>query len=50
MYQCTYLQFDEKLEVRFDGTGTKVVDLPKDHCSCKPRPGAYQDQCFSDVL
>ena len=38
---CTYLQFDEQLEVKFDGT--KVVDLPQDHCSCKPRQGAYQD-------
>ena len=30
------LQFDMQLEVKFDGTGTKVVDLPEDHCSCKP--------------
>ena len=31
-----YLQFDEQLEVKFHGT--KVVDLPQDHCSC-PRSG-----------
>ena len=26
------MQFDEQLEVKF--IGTKVVDLPQDHCSC----------------
>ena len=41
---CTYLQFDEQLEVKFDGT--KVVDLPQDHCSCKPKQGAYHDIHF----
>ena len=40
-YLFAYLQFDEQLEVKFHGT--KVVDLPQDHCSCKPRQGAYQD-------
>ena len=30
-----YLQFDERLKVKLDGN--KVVDLPEDHCSCKPR-------------
>ena len=35
-YLFAYLQFDEQLEVKFHGT--KVVDLPQDHCSC-PRPG-----------
>ena len=29
-----YLQFDKRLKVEFDGT--KVVNLPEEHCSCTP--------------
>ena len=35
-----YYQHDHQL-VKFDGT--KVVNLPKDHCSCRPKKGTYQE-------
>ena len=39
-YLFAYLQFDEQLEVKFHGT--KVVDLPQDHCSCpRGKAGKY---------
>ena len=56
-----YLQFQKQLEVKFNGT--KIVDLPQDHCSCQrattttttttPRPqGKYVvwRQPFSGML
>ena len=38
------LQFNKALEVKFDETGTHVVDLPVDKCRCPPPPPP-QDCC-----
>ena len=44
MYVCVYLQFNKALEVKFDETGTHVVDVPVDKCRCPPPPPP-QDCC-----
>ena len=44
LYVCVYLQFNKALEVKFDETGTHVVDVPVDKCRCPPPPPP-QDCC-----